>query len=1119
MDVPTWLGWEDSRRLLQELVSGPPTNLDRVTTIASLTETELRRAFDPGAISRGKPYAHAGRVTVREVEDDGRVARGEVRGSGTEAYSTTVRVSEAPAGIRISASCSCPVMIDCKHAVALILAVRSSIEPAETVEDEPDVVPQAAPRPPQIIQPSWKTTLGPLAARGSGTRRVTEWALQIDLTGGGTYGLRMLSARPMRRGARGGWVKSGASWGEVQQAALAGIDSGQAAALGELRAAVQETSYAYGYGSSSNDVDLADLTPHAWAALDKVVASGVTLIGPAKSSVEILPEPVTAGLEIVQDHSGDLHVRATLDDESLSDDWDEGRASLIGQPAHGIASWDAQHPTRLRLARFDHTIADTLRMLLASRRSVNIPPQDAEEFLRDYYPRIARAVDLVSVDPRIPVPEIAPPRLSVTVTHDGLSAELRWGFAYAIDDSTARVPLGAGTEPFRDTRVERELVAQLAPPDVGLALTEVDAAGRTKVVPRVTVGGYQAAVLSQQLLPALEDLGVDVHVIGTPPEYRLSESDPVVHVTLDDGPDRRSDWYDLAVTVTIDGERVPFEQLFAALTAGETHLVLPSGTYLLIDRPELLRLRELIDEARQLTDRRSEQLRVNRYHAGLWDELVNLGTVDRQSASWQKAVGSLQQIGDLGRPEVPEGIDAQLRPYQQDGFAWLCFLADHGLGGILADDMGLGKTLQTLALMVREVERGSGPYLVVAPTSVVANWEREAHRFAPGLKVAAITHSRARRGTELAEAVEGADLVVTSYALFRIENDAYTARSWAGLVLDEAQFVKNHQGKTYQCARRLDAPFKLAITGTPLENSLMDLWSMLSIVAPGLFPDPKRFVEHYQKPIEGGDPQRLALLQRRIRPLMRRRTKEEVASDLPTKTEQVLEVALSPRHARIYQTHLQRERQKVLGLLAEDADGNRFEVLRSLTKLRQLSLDPALVDEEHDDVGSAKIDVLVEHLQEVTAEGHGALVFSQFTSFLSRVRARLDAAGITYSYLDGSTRDRQAAVDAFRAGETSVFLISLKAGGFGLNLVEADYVYVLDPWWNPASEAQAVDRAHRIGQVRPVMVYRLVSADTIEEKVMELKARKAALFDAVMDDGAALSGALSSDDIRGLLGA
>ena len=299
----------------------------------------------------------------------------------------------------------------------------------------------------------------------------------------------------------------------------------------------------------------------------------------------------------------------------------------------------------------------------------------------------------------------------------------------------------------------------------------------------------------------------------------------------------------------------------------------------------------------------------------------------------------------------------------------------------------------------------------------------------------------------------------------------------------------------------------------------MDLWSMLSIVAPGLYPDPQRFAAGYQKPIETGyGKSQLALLQRRVRPLMRRRTKEEVAADLPPKTEQVLEVALSPKHARVYQTHLQRERQKVMGLLADESSDHRFEVLASLTKLRLLSLDPGLVDEEHDGIGSAKIDVLLEHLHEVTAEGHRVLVFSQFTSYLARVRSRLDDDGIAYSYLDGRTRNRTSAVDSFTSGQASVFLISLKAGGVGLNLVEADYVYVLDPWWNPAAEAQAVDRAHRIGQTRPVMVYRLVSADTIEQKVMELKARKSALFDAVMDDGAALSGALTSADIRGLLG-
>ena len=260
----------------------------------------------------------------------------------------------------------------------------------------------------------------------------------------------------------------------------------------------------------------------------------------------------------------------------------------------------------------------------------------------------------------------------------------------------------------------------------------------------------------------------------------------------------------------------------------------------------------------------------------------------------------------------------------------------------------------------------------------------------------------------------------------------------------------------------------------------------------------------------------LAALRRRIRPLMRRRTKEQVAAELPPKQEQVLEVVLNPKHRKIYDTHLQRERRKVLGLV-DDLQQNRFTIFRSLTLLRQLALDASLVDEGYDGVRSSKADAFLEHLQEVVAEGHRALVFSSFTGFLGTVRKRLDDAGLPYAYLDGRTRNREQCIDEFRSGRAPVFLISLKAGGSGLNLTEADYVYVLDPWWNPAVEAQAVDRAHRIGQDKSVMVYRLVAADTIEEKVVALQERKRDLFARVLDDEAgALSGALTAEDIRGL---
>jgi SNF2 family DNA or RNA helicase len=468
---------------------------------------------------------------------------------------------------------------------------------------------------------------------------------------------------------------------------------------------------------------------------------------------------------------------------------------------------------------------------------------------------------------------------------------------------------------------------------------------------------------------------------------------------------------------------------------------------------------------------------------------------------------------------TPAGLLAKLRPYQEEGFNWLAFLFEHHLGGVLADDMGLGKTLQALALMCHTKERGltSSPYLVVAPASVVQNWAAECRRFAPGLVVVTVSETERRRRVPLAEYVAQADVVITSYALFRLEYDAYQAAEWAGLFVDEAQFVKNRQSKTYQQVKMLPVPFKVAMTGTPMENNLMELWSLLSIAAPGLFANPTRFEADYRLPIEkNADAERLDRLRRRMRPLMLRRTKEQVAADLPEKQEQVLALDLAPKHKKLYQTYLARERQKVLGLLG-DMTNNRFEIFRSLTLLRQASLDVSLIDNQHAEVPSTKLDALMEMVESIVEDGHRVLVFSQFTRFLGAARRRIEAAGIEHCYLDGRTRKRAEVISAFRNGDAPVFLISLKAGGFGLNLTEADYCILLDPWWNPATEAQAVDRIHRIGQTRKVMVYRLVANDTIEEKVMALSAKKAALFANVIDSGDFGSAALTAADIRELV--
>jgi SNF2 family DNA or RNA helicase len=624
-----------------------------------------------------------------------------------------------------------------------------------------------------------------------------------------------------------------------------------------------------------------------------------------------------------------------------------------------------------------------------------------------------------------------------------------------------------------------------------------------------------------ELLPLLDGQpGVAVEVSGEPADYREAGDSLCIGVSTGEIAGD-NDWFGLGVTITVEGREVPFTDVFTALSRGESHLLLDDGAYFSLQKPELRQLASLIEEARALQEEAGGPLKISRFQAGLWEELSALGVVSAQARAWQQQVQGLLDISQVigaGRRQPPGTLQARLRPYQLDGFQWLAFLWEHRLGGVLADDMGLGKTLEALALIchARRADQGSPPFLIVAPTSVVPNWATESARFTPGLKVVTITDTLARSGADLGELIAGADAVVTSYTLLRLDFAAHAAVPWSGLILDEAQYTKNHQSKIYQCARRLPAPFKVAITGTPMENNLMELWSLLSITAPGLFPNPARFRDYYARPIERqGDAELLAQLRRRIKPLVKRRTKEQVAADLPAKQEQVLEVELHPRHRKLYQTYLQRERQKVLGLI-DDLNANRFTILTSLTRLRQLALHAALVDSAHHDLPSSKIDTLIDQIQDVAAGGHRALVFSQFTGFLAHVRERLDAEGVRYCYLDGKTRNRAAVLRRFRDGTDPVFLISLKAGGFGLNLTEADYCFLLDPWWNPATEAQAVDRTHRIGQTRNVMVYRLIAKDTIEEKVMALKARKAELFSNVIDEGNAFGGSLDADDIRGL---
>ncbi len=448
---------------------------------------------------------------------------------------------------------------------------------------------------------------------------------------------------------------------------------------------------------------------------------------------------------------------------------------------------------------------------------------------------------------------------------------------------------------------------------------------------------------------------------------------------------------------------------------------------------------------------------------------------------------------------LPEDLQATLRPYQRQGVDWLSFLFDAGLGGVLADDMGLGKTLEALCAV-------RGRTLIVCPTSVLPNWSAEIARFRPALAVE-IFHGPERT-------LGGANVTLTTYAILRLDAERLAAVDWDTLVLDEAHAIKNADSQTARAAFSLEARHRVTLTGTPVENRLEELWSQLHLTNPGLLHGRSEFNERFAKPIAQGDGAAAIRLRERIRPFVLRRLKRDVARDLPPRTDMILFVELEEEERAIYQAVQLATKREVAAKLSKGA--SVLAALEALLRLRQAACHPALVPGQSA-ATSSKIETLLESLLEIIAEGHKALVFSQWTSLLDLLEPALSREGLPFLRLDGSTRDRAAVVDGFNRDDgPPLLLVSLKAGGVGLNLTAADHVYLLDPWWNPAVEDQAADRAHRIGQTRPVIVHRLVARDTIEERVLDLQARKRAVADVALGEAQAAA-ALTREDLLALL--
>lgn len=569
-----------------------------------------------------------------------------------------------------------------------------------------------------------------------------------------------------------------------------------------------------------------------------------------------------------------------------------------------------------------------------------------------------------------------------------------------------------------------------------------------------------------------------------------------------------TDWFDLNLEASFGDMDIPRSELLAALQSSSGLVKLPDGSLGMLPQEWLAKyapVARLGSEFGQMTENgfrftKSQGLMLNAVLSGD-DARI------KADSGFNAFRDKIRKFQGIQTATAPEGFQGQLRNYQAEGLTWLRFLEEFETGGILADDMGLGKTIQILAFLLGRTAQSKLPCLVVTPKSLAFNWVDEASRFAPGLRV--VRYAGAGR-TQILSELQGAHLVVTTYGTLRTDIDKLREIEFDVAIIDEAQAIKNPKSQSAMACKQLNARHRLALTGTPIENSIKDLLSILEFTNPGL-------LNVSQQRELGRDTQ--SVLARTLKPFMLRRTKEKVLTELPDKSEQVLFCEMSSEEKQFYAAIREQYRASLTEKIEKSGLGrNKLHVLEALLRLRQVACHSGLVDPNRKQEPSAKLQLLLSHVQEVIAEGHKVLIFSQFTSLLSLVREQLEEEGIVYEYLDGQTQDRKTPVERFQNDkQCPVFLISLKAGGTGLNLTAADYVFILDPWWNPAVEAQAIGRAHRMGQTQKVIAYRMIAKGTVEEKILELQKTKRDLAESIISEDKDFMTKLSREDLEMLL--
>lgn len=1113
-------------------------------------------------VEAGQDYWARNRVRDLTIAAGRGAVRAVVRGSRPVPYEVTMHFGADGLSLLVTA-CSCPVGSACKHVAAVLFALRAELHDAAVSPQADRALPVPPPLPPALSQ--WIAATRPLMRATSPAAPPAERMI--------CYVVRAQAMQGSTRSSVKRPVASLAFPGAPLRLLVEIFDVGLGSDGDPIGAGskIQAHQFSYGVGPALPHVTAEDrvivlrlqarlgdvdndgcLTGTGGADIfRRMVESGRARWGTPRGPALRFAEPVAFGFDWQHDALGHASLAIAIGDEpsfvGLS------APPLLVDPASGtVQPIDTGLPPELA--------EQMLRMPPIPIEAMGSIAERWDEIAPSVVPPPVR-LDILDLGPVAPVPVLT--LLLDRVQIEELDAR-QWGYRRKVATQIALARLtfdyGAATvdAAATDTRVlvrdggslvrfDRDLAVEAAAAsrlgDLGLHSLDMF----EDVYPTTRQGWDYAPIVPAEpddlapfLLIDAPALRADNWRVEMAPGFplRLIPAQPeslAVAVTP-----TGIDWFDVALGVTIEGERIDLVPALRRLLATTSRVDLAA----LLDEgavPASL-LPVSLGDGRIVTIETERVLPMIR-------ALLLLATNDALSGSTGRAGFSSRDLGVVAElaattadlpwqggdalrrlaqaltelrfapTPVPESFKATLRPYQQTGLDWLDALGRAQLGGLLADDMGLGKTVQTLAHIAVLKAEGAldRPVLIVSPTSVLPNWHAEAARFAPDLSVL-VLHGANRHGRHAEMA--GHDVVLTSYPLLIRDSQAFADQRFALVVFDEAHNLKNPRTAGHQAAKALVADRKLALTGTPVENRLADAWALFDLLVPGLLGDRRSFAKNYSGPIEGhGDPVAKTHLARKLRPFLLRRTKEAVAAELPRKSSVPLMITPAPAQMALHESQRLLMQDRVRDEIARvGLMRAQIVVLTALTRLRQVCCDPRLIDKGARPAPSAKLLRLLELLEEMIPEGRRVILFSQFTSMLDLIKPELDARGIAWTQITGRTKDRVTPVTRFQSGEVPVILISLKAGGTGLNLTAADTVILYDPWWNPAIEAQAIDRAHRIGQTKPVFVYRMVAAGTIEEKILLLQQRKAALAEALWSDDPSTPARLDVDDIAFLLG-